>query len=214
MMVFAIMLILLLYSVQNVTFKEGSASAESMALQINLEEKNLANAISNAISQVYSQGPGAKTTAYVKLTYLRDTKTIEKTLQITDPIVFITYGPNPDYLVDPTKTGNGTYVLIAPNGSTFNASFYGGNKNVFWSGSLYSKQLCNVSSAWPAGSDITITSSTSNPFGSSTVYGLLIPPSSLPATMTIVVEWNPAKPDSWYFNSTSGELRININPGG
>ncbi len=197
MMVFAIMLILLLYSVQNVTFKEGSASAESMALQINLEEKNLANAISNAISQVYAQGPGAKTTTYVKLTYLRDSKMISRALGIADPVVFITYGNYSD-------VGNGTYVTII--GTGFTASLTGKNKNVFWSQSMYSSILYTNSSVW--------SNSTSVTFGSTTVNGLQISPAQLPPNLQVVVTWDPAKPDEWTFNSTKGALYININLGG
>ena len=49
--IFGLLTILLLYSVRNVSFSEGSPSVENLRIQIALEEKGLANAISNTISQ-------------------------------------------------------------------------------------------------------------------------------------------------------------------
>ena len=197
MLIFGMMLILLLYSVNNITFREGSTSTETLRIQISLEEKNLANAISNSISQVYAQGPGAKSTTYVRLTYLRDPEMLRKGLGVENATLFITYG---NYSSD----GNGTYVTVT--GTNVTAVLSGGDKNVFWSRSMYQKILYTNSSIWsPSGSFA---------FGSTTVYGLEVDPDSLPATLTVVVEWNPDNPDSWLFNSTTGELRININPGG
>jgi len=197
MLIFGMMLILLLYSVNNITFREGSTSTETLRIQISLEEKNLANAISNTISQVYAQGPGAKSTTYVRLTYLRDPEMLRKGLGVENATLFITYG---NYSSD----GNGTYVTVT--GTNVTAVLSGGDKNVFWSRSMYQKILYTNSSIWsPSGSFA---------FGSTTVYGLEVDPDSLPATLTVVVEWNPDNPDSWLFNSTTGELRININPGG
>ncbi len=197
MLIFGMMLILLLYSVNNITFREGSTSTETLRIQISLEEKNLANAISNTISQVYAQGPGAKSTTYVRLTYLRDPEMLRKGLGVENATLFITYG---NYSSD----GNGTYVTVT--GTNVTAVLSGGDKNVFWSRSMYQKILYTNSSIWsPSGGFA---------FGSTTVYGLEVDPDSLPATLTVVVEWNPDNPDSWLFNSTTGELRININPGG
>jgi len=197
MLVFGIMLILLLYSVNNVTFREGSTSTEALRIQISLEEKNLANAISCTIDQVYTQGPGAKSTTYVKLTYLRNGDILEKGLNTNNPEIFITYG---NY----SNKGNGTYVGVIGSGIT--PILTGGDKNVFWSRSMYQAILYNDSLVWSPSGSITV--------GSSTFNGLKINPTSLPATLKIVVEWNPDNSNSWTFNSTKGELRININPGG
>lgn len=214
MMVFGIMLILLLYSVRNVTFSEGSPSKENLRIQVNLEEKNLANSISNTLSQVYAQGPGAKSTASVKLTFLRDAKMLSKALGVNDPVIVITYGFNPEHILDLSKKGNGTYVTVLPGNSDYTGTFTGGDKTVFWSESPYQKVLCNVSGTWDPldGRDIDGV----NPCrpGSPKMYGLRIKPTELPPVLKIVVTWDPDKPDSWKFNSTEGTLRININPGG
>jgi len=220
MMVFAIMLILLLYSVQNVTFSKGTPSTENLRIQVSLEEKNLANAISTTISQVYAQGPGAKSTAYVKLTFLRDPKMLSKALDVDDPVIVVTYGYNPDNLIDPQKKGNGTYVTVLPRTGEYNTSFYGGDKKVFWSASLYQKTLCNVSetvngvSTWyPLDRRSIVGTNPCRP-GFSEIYGLRMDPTELPPVLEIVVTWDPTKIDSWEFNSTEGVLYININPGG
>lgn len=197
MLVFGVMLILLIYSVNNVTFKEGSASTENLRIQISLEEKNLANAISNTISQVYAQGPGSKATAYVELTYLRDPEMLSKGLGVKDPTVFITYG---NY----GNEGNGTYVTVV--GTSGTPVLSGGDKNVFWSRGMYQAILYTNSSVWSPGDGLTV--------DSTTLYGLRIKPASLPSTLKIIVEWNPDKPVSWAFDPTAGELRINIKPGG
>jgi len=197
MLVFGMMLILLLYSVNNITFREGSTSTETLRIQISLEEKNLANAISNTVSQVYAQGPGAKSTTYVRLTYLRDPEMLRKGLNLNNASVFITYG---NYSTE----GNGTYITVT--GTNVTAVLSGGNKNVFWSRAMYQAILYTNSSVWSPSGSVT--------FGSSTVYGLNLDPATLPATLEIVVEWNPDNPNSWMFNSTTGELHININPGG
>jgi len=197
LLVFGVILILLLYSVRNVTFNEGSPSTETLRIQVSLEEKNLANAISTTISQVYSQGPGAKATSFVRLTYLRDPQMITKALEVTDPKIFITYG---NY----TSEGNGTYVTITGTGVLPVLS--GGDKNVFWSRSMYQKVLYTSQPVWsPVGSAS---------FGPITVYGVEIRPEDLPPALKIVVEWNPDSPESWNFDSGRGELRINIKPGG
>ncbi|NJE45866.1 class III signal peptide-containing protein [Thermococcus sp. GR7] len=196
MLIFGIMLILLLYSVNNVTFREGSTSTETLRIQVSLEEKNLANAISNTISQVYAQGPGAKSTTYVRLTYLRDAGLLEKALNLESPRIFITYG---NYSND----GNGTYVTVT--GTGFNLVLSGGDKNIFWSRSMYQAVLYDNPSIWSPLGSITI--------GADTIYGLEIDPNDLPATLKIVVEWNPDNPNSWMFDSTKGELRINIKAG-
>ncbi|MCD6525346.1 MAG: class III signal peptide-containing protein [Thermococcus sp.] len=200
--IFAILLILLAYSVKNTTFQQGSQSIETLRVQIALEEKELANTISGAISQVYSQGPGSKTTAYVKLVYLRKPDYLEKVWGVTDPVIFITYG-------QPLNDGNGTYVMVLNGNKTTEVILTGGNKNAFWTRALYQRDLVRDKDVWD-GSSASVDFGT----GATTVYGLRLNPSEIPPTIKIVVEWNPDKPDRWKFNSTAGKLLININPGG
>ncbi|ASJ01183.1 class III signal peptide-containing protein [Thermococcus gorgonarius] len=189
--VFTIMIVLLAYSINNVTFREGSASVENLKIQVALEEKNLANAISNTISQVYAQGPGSKATSYIHVNYLKDPQMLEKATGVKSPRVFITYR-------------NGTFITITGTGSA--VVLAGPNKNTFWSESMYRKILSSNSSIWSPSGSVNM--------DSTTAYGLEINPNDLPPTLRIVVEWNPDVPDSWEFNSTAGEIRININPGG
>lgn len=200
--VFAILLILLAYSVRNTTFQSGSQSVETLKVQVALEEKELANSISGAISQAYSQGPGSKTTVYVKLVYLRKRYYLEKVWNVKDPTIFITYGPH-------FQDGNGTYVTVLNGTGTTNIVLTGGEKNTFWTRSLYQKDLLSNSTAW-GGSSASVNLGS----GATTVYGLRIIPADIPPLLKIVVEWNPDVPDTWEFNATEGEIRININPGG
>ncbi len=200
--IFAILLILLAYSVQNTTFQPGSQSVEAIKVQIAIEEKELANTISGAISQAYSQGPGSKTTVYVKLVYLRKPYYLEKVWSVTDPAIFITYG---QHFAD----GNGTYVVVLNGTGTTKVILTGGDKNAFWTGALYQRNLLGNSTVW-GGSSASVDFGT----GATTVYGLKLDPTTIPPVLRVVVEWNPDLPNSWAFNSTAGELRININPGG
>lgn len=208
MLVFGILMVLMLYSVNNVTFAPGSTSIENLRIQISLEEKNLANSISNAISQVYAQGPGSKTTAYVRLVYLRNPEYMERTFNVVSPRILITYGPF-------GNIGNGTFVTVVNGtGSTY-VTLSGGDKTMFWSRSLYDANLISNSSVWRIDGSTSGTQASLNMEGTpATVYGILLTPgNSLPAEIKIVVEWNPNLPDSWNYNTTSGEIRINISPG-
>ena len=200
--IFAILLILLAYSVKNTTFQQGSQSIETLRVQIALEEKELANTISGAISQAYSQGPGSKTTVYVKLVYLRKPYYLEKVWGVADPMIFVTYGQH-------LNDGNGTYVMILNGTGTTKVILTGGNKNTFWTRALYQRDLLGNSTVW-GGSSASVDFGT----GVTTVYGLRLDPSTIPQVLKVVVEWNPDLPNSWVFNSTAGELMININPGG
>ncbi len=205
MFVFAVILILLTYSVNNVTFKNGATSAETLQVQISLEEKNLANVVSNTVTQVYSQGPGSKATSYVRLVYLRDPTYLQKALKVSNPQIFVTYGT-----LD--AQGNGTYVMVINGSGTTNVELTGGNKNAFWSRALYNSNTLVNSSVWTSDSGTTTTITINGT--SKTVYGLVIPTQGLPGELKVVVEWNPDKPESWLFNGTAGEIMININPGG
>lgn len=83
MLVFGIMLILMLYSVNNVTFRNGSTATETLGVQILLEGKNLANSIAGSVAQVYSQGPGSKVTTYTSVTYLAEPEYLKKAFNST-----------------------------------------------------------------------------------------------------------------------------------
>jgi len=203
--IFSLLTILLLYSINATTFRQGSPSVENLRMQVAVEEKGLANAISNTISQVYAQGPGSKATSYVSLVYLRNEDYLKKAWGISDPKIFITYGA-----LSGASSANGTYVIVVNGSGITDAVLSGGNKNVFLSPSLFQKDLVSNSSVWNPDSSVTL-----NITGSSYSYhGLTIDPAALPSSLRIVVEWNPDNPDSWTYDSAKGELRININVGG
>ena len=193
MLVFGVMLILLAYSINNVTFTQNSQAVETLKVQVSLETKSLANSISNTISQVYAQGPGSKATVYVTLKYLNDNDYLVNSFNLSgNPEIFITYL-------------NGTYVgIIDTTNNTLVTS--GTGKNTFWSHSLYRTNLMGSTGFTPSGTAT---------YNGSTVNGLLITdPSQLPKNIAVVVEWIPGNGDTWTLNITTGELRINIDPGG
>ncbi|WP_461867091.1 class III signal peptide-containing protein [Thermococcus sp.] len=185
---------MLVYSINNISFSNNSASQQTLIIQISLEEKNFANVISNTVSQVYAQGPGSKATAYIKLTYLRDSRMLEKAFGLNNPYIFVTYD-------------RGVNITVI-NSTTPTLTFEGPDKNVFWSASLYPAVLYNNSNIWDATFRNSIT------INGTTVYGLMIPPSDFNSTIRVVVEWNPSLNEIWSFNSSSGYFYININPGG
>lgn len=192
MFVFAIFLLLLVYSVNNVTFTQNSASVDTLRVQVSIEAKHVANSISNTISQVYAQGPGSKATTYLHIRYLNDQNNLRKVYGANSAmVVFLSYL-------------DGTYVdIVNPSNAILNFNETNVTKrNVFWSESLYKKDLTTDSTVFP--DSITV--------NGTTIYGLSLPPDSLPSMITVVVEWNPDAPESWTFQN--GELRININPGG
>ena len=201
MLVFAIMLVMLLYSIRATTFNESSPSVGTLGVEVAIEEKHLANAISNTISQVYAQGPGSKATSYVRLVYLRNGKYLEKALSVKNPRVFLTYGHLPG------ASENGTYVMVV-NGTGVTTLFLnGGEKNVFVSPSMFQGDFVFNTSVWNPDSSYTFS------IGGNTksLHGIALSPSSLPSYLKIVVEWNPDRPNSWTYSQ--GELMININPG-
>ncbi len=205
--IFGLLTVLLLYSINATTFRQGSPSVENLRMQVAVEEKGLANAISNTINQVYAQGPGSKATAYVRLVYLRNGDYLEKAWGVSNPKIFVTYGPY-------SSEGNGTYITVLNGTGVTNIFSQGDNKNTFWSRSMYQAVLFNNSNAWSTTETSLGTSAQLKIGGSTTtLYGLILP-TNLPPTLKVVVEWNPDQPDRWSFNGTSGEIRININPGG
>jgi len=192
-LIFGIMLILLAYSVNNITFTQNSQTVGTLKVQVSLEAKNFANSISDTISQVYAQGPGSKATTYVTLKYLNDENYLKKSFNLSgNPEIFITYL-------------NGTYVgIIDTTNNTLVIS--GIAKNTFWSQSLYRANLMVSTGFTPSGTAV---------YDGSTVNGLLIAnPSQLPKNLVIVVEWVPGNGNTWTLDITSGALRINIDPGG
>ena len=192
-LIFGIMLILLAYSINNVTFSQESQSNELLRVQVSLEAKGFSNSISNTISQVYAQGPGSKATTHVTLRYLTDEDYLKKSFNLSgNPEIFITYL-------------NGTYVgIIDTTNTTLVTS--GTAKNTFWSQSLYRTNLMGSTGFTPHGTAT---------YSGSTVNGLLISnPSQLPTNLVIVVEWIPGNGNTWKLDMTTGELRINIDPGG
>ncbi|ADT84997.1 class III signal peptide-containing protein [Thermococcus barophilus] len=193
MLIFGILLILLAYSINNITFSQKSQSNELLRVQVSLEAKSLANSISNTISQVYAQGPGSKATSYITLRYLRDENYLKKSFNLSgSPEIFITYL-------------NGTYVGIV---DTANNSLVtsGAGKNTFWSQSLYRTDLTGSAGFTPSGTAI---------YNGNIVNGILIAnPAQLPTTLVIIVEWIPGNGNTWVLDMTAGELRITIDPGG
>ncbi|WP_367883438.1 class III signal peptide-containing protein [Thermococcus peptonophilus] len=172
--IFGLFTILLLYSIRNTSFSEGTPSVETLKIQTALEEKNLANTISNTISQVYAQGgPGSKATSYVKLVYLRNPPSyLERAWNVENPKIFITYGH-----LQGGPSDNGTYVMVINGTETTNVALSGDNKNIFWSRSLYAVNLLGNSAVWNStfgnSTQIKLEGGSST---STTVYGLVIPP--------------------------------------
>ncbi|AAL81633.1 class III signal peptide-containing protein [Pyrococcus furiosus DSM 3638] len=181
--IFMIFTLILIYSIRMTTFESGP-SVEVARTQISLEEKALADAISNTISQVYAHGPGSKSTTYVHLTYLRWKTQIERVYGINNPSIFITYK-------------NGTCVTI--KGVSWIEE--GGNKTVFCSESLLKVDWSNNG---------TIYNPSTTHAGN---QGLEIPVEKLKKTLKIVVEWNPDKSPEWSYNEAEGTLYINIGIG-
>ncbi|NJE25917.1 class III signal peptide-containing protein [Thermococcus sp. MV5] len=189
--IFILFLVLLTFSIRNITFS-SEHSADMLRIQVSEEAKLFANTVSNAISQVYAQGPGAKTTEYFTFRYLNDEYFLTRAFGMDGtPQILVGYK-------------NGTYVAILDNANqTINVNeTETTKKNYFWSRSLYAKDLSNNTSIYYP----------NNTIGNHT--GIFVNATDLPSTLRIVVEWNPDRNESWIFNSTSGELRINLNVGG
>ncbi|WP_456367776.1 class III signal peptide-containing protein [Thermococcus sp.] len=205
MLIMGIMIVMLAYSINSATFSRDSPSYQTLQLQVAVEEKNLASSISNAMSQVYSMGPGSKATTYVKINYLRRANYLRKAWNIEDPVVFITYGPNGDR--------NGTYVVVVNGTGTANLYLTGDEKNTFWSPSLAPIDCLENQTCWE---DTGLGNSVQVNIGGSTktFYGLKIAPDAIPSELKIVVEWNPDAKTYFSFNETTGEIKININVGG
>ncbi|QDA30677.1 class III signal peptide-containing protein [Thermococcus indicus] len=192
--IFGLLTILLLYSVRNTSFSEGSPSVENLRIQVALEEKSLANAIANTISQVYAQGLGSKATTYVKVTYLNKESYLSRAYGYEQPIVKI-FMINASDRNNPSGISAGILVSVTENRE--GPAVSGDDKNAFFTPMLYNytgnaikvKFFSEEDTRTPKISDI-------------------------PSDLRIVVEWNPDEPADMEYNETSGTLWININPGG
>ena len=60
MFIFSIILMMLAYSLSNVTFTQESQAVELLRVDASFEARSFANSISNSISQDYAQGSGSK----------------------------------------------------------------------------------------------------------------------------------------------------------
>ncbi|AFK22822.1 class III signal peptide-containing protein [Pyrococcus sp. ST04] len=195
MFLFMIFVLMLVYSLKLTSFS-SSPSQDVLAAQIGVEAKGLASSISNAISQVYAQGPGAKVTTYYRLTYLRDPNYIEKAFFINNPIICISYR-------------NGTYVMLLNGTEPISVNFEGVNKNAFFAMSLYRRDFLTNTTVFP---DQILNVNFGGTFVN--LACVKLSPANLPKMLKIVVEWNPEIENIWQYNSTSQEIVININPGG
>ncbi|NJF25537.1 class III signal peptide-containing protein [Thermococcus sp. Bubb.Bath] len=118
MFIFSIIAILLVYSINNTTFKQGSASVDTMTVQVALEGKHVINTISGTISQVYSQGPGSKATTYVSVSYLSDKDMLLKTFNSSNITI--------------TQVGTNVSITIGDKAITT-----GDKKNTFTTTTIY-----------------------------------------------------------------------------
>ena len=222
--IFVLFMVLLTFSIRNITFS-SEQSSDMLRIQVSEEAKLFANTVSNAISQAYAQGPGAKTTEYFTFRYLNDKYFLTRAFGMDNkPYIVVGYQ-------------NGTYVAILEFNETILFTSYNTStdtlsanmtaiqsetdtlkKNFFLAGSLYGKDLSNASIYSVAGISVEYNGTTYSPsiliLNITPYNGILLSPEILPKTLEIVVEWNPDRNETWVFNSTSGELRININPGG
>ncbi|NJE50084.1 class III signal peptide-containing protein [Thermococcus sp. 9N3] len=188
MLVFSIMLIMLLYSVKNVGFDSSSPSSGTLAIQIALEEKSVANVIAGAIDQVYAQGPGSKVTVYAHFNLLRNSEYLSKAFNLTSPQVQLLFIGTRDRLFPIGAENSVIAVAVAESGSKPTLS--GPDRTGVWVQTYFL-------------------------YNSTTQSKFMVPlnPADVPGTMRIVVEWNPELPVSMAYNATSKTLYINIKPG-
>jgi len=189
MLVFAIMLIMLLYSVKSVGFSSSSPSAGTLAIQIALEEKSVANVIAGAVDQVYAQGPGSKVTVYAHFNLLRNSKYLKSAFNLTTPRVQLMFLGTEDPLF-PAGAENSVVVVAVSNAGSAPV-ISGPNRTGVWVQTYF---LYNSTSK--------------------TGFSLSFAPSDVPTTMRVVVEWNPSEPVSVTYDGASKTLHINIRQGG
>ncbi|AIU69572.1 hypothetical protein TEU_04020 [Thermococcus eurythermalis] len=189
MLVFSIMLIMLLYSIKNVGFDESSPSSETLAVQIALEEKSVANVIAGAVDQVYAQGPGSKVTVYAHFNLLRNSKYLKKAFGLTSPQVQLMFLGTEDSLFPVEAENSVIAVAVAESGS--DPVISGSTRTGVWVQTYF------------------LYNSTSKPR-----FLVSLSPNDVPSMMKVVVEWNPSEPVSMAYDRASRTLKINIRPGG
>jgi len=177
MFVFTLMLIMLLYSVRTVGF-DSPASSGTLALQIALEEKSVANVIAGAIDQVYAQGPGSKVTVYARFNLLRNPNYISKAFNLTSPQVLIMLIGTTDPLFPPGAENS--VVAVAVFGD-YGPILTGSNRTGVWVQTIY-------------------------PYDGSSLVQL--EPTEVPSLMKIVVEWNPSEPVSMTYDNGTLHINV------
>ena len=182
--VFTILMIMLLYSAKYVTFK-SSTSSQALAIQTVIEEKSVANVIGGAIDQVYAQGPGSKVTVYARFSLLRNSEYLKNAFNLTSPVVYVMLIGENSNLFPPKAINSIVAVGVANNGST--PVIDGPNKTGTWVQTFFR-------------------------YNSTTMPEIVVPlsPSTLPPVVKVIVQWDPNKPVTMVYNSTSSTLEINI----
>jgi uncharacterized protein (UPF0333 family) len=182
--VFAILMIMLLYSAKYVTFN-SSTSAQTLAVQTVIEEKSVANVIGSAIDQVYAQGPGAKVTVYARFSLLRNTEYLKRAFNLTNPVVYLMLIGENSTLFPPGAMNSVIAVGVADNGTV--PVLNGADRTGVWVQTFLK-------------------------YNSTTTPQIVVPlnPSNIPPVIKVVVQWDPAEPVSMVYNSTTSTLEINI----
>jgi len=186
--VFAILMVMLLYSARYVSFS-SSTSAQTLALQTVIEEKSVANVIGGAIDQVYAQGPGSKVTVYARFSLLRNPSYLKNAFNLTNPVVYIMLIGENSSLFPPDASNSVVAVGVANNGS--NPVIEGADRTGVWVQTFLK-------------------------YNSTTRPQIVVPlnPSNIPPVIKVVVQWDPTKPLSMTYNSTSSTLEINLRVNG
>jgi uncharacterized protein (UPF0333 family) len=184
LLIFGILMIMLLYSARSITFNEAT-SRQTLLMQAVIEEKSVANTIAGAIDQVYAQGPGAKVTVYTRFSILRNKDYVEKAFNLSSPVVeFMLIGEN-DSLFPSGAVNSVLAVGVSNSGSQ--PILEGEARTGDWVLTLFRYNGTSPSR-----------------------FEVKLQPSQIPPVMTVVVEWNPNKPVSMTYNSTTSTLHINL----
>jgi len=188
MLVFAILMVMLLYSVRYVTFSSDTSS-QALALQVAVEEKSVANVIGGAIDQVYAQGPGSRVTVYARFSLLRSGKHLRNAFGIGDPIVYIMLIGNESSMFPDGAVNSVVAVGVAERGSY--PVIEGDSRTGVWVPTFLR-------------------------YNSTTRPELAVPldPENIPPVIRVVVQWDPEEPVGIEYNETSSTLTINIRVGG
>lgn len=188
LLVFGVLMVMLLYSVRSVTFT-GGTSQQVLTIQTALEEKSVANTIAGAINQVYSQGPGAKVTVYARFTILRSGESLKRAFNLTSPVVEIMLLGENDPLFPADASNSVIAVAVSDQGKEPVIS--GQNRTGVWA-----QTFLRYNATSPTRFEVNLT------------------PPNVPPVMRVVVEWNPDRPVSMVYNSTTATLHINVRVNG